>query len=236
MINVKILIYDDNLVDVKHLIECITNYFQKDNINSEIDICPDSLFLENNIYNYDFLFLDIELGQENGIQLGKIVKKKHKNCHIIITSKYKKYLIDGYSIKADRYLLKPISQNQFNIDFGSVFLEYYSETISIYDPKISKKRIYLKDILYIEYYDRHSVIKLTDKSEIITPYPLQYWIQKLDSYSFGQCYRSYIVNCNYVVDVGKDYVLLINGEKIYLSRRLKKSFIQKWLESVQNSL
>lgn len=232
----KILIYDDNSEDVKHLKRCIMNFFQNIKMKYEIDVCPDSQFLENHIYDYDFLFLDIELDQENGIQLGKIVKRKHKNCHIIITSKYKKYLIDGYSIKADRYLLKPISQNQFNIDLKNVLLEYYSETISILDPRISKKRIYLNDILYIEYYDRHSVINLLNKKKFITPYTLQYWKQKLNPYSFGQCYRSYIVNCKHVVDIEKDHIFLINGETIFLSRGLKKSFIQKWLESVQNSL
>lgn len=232
----KILIYDDNMEDVIHLKSCIENFFKNKKMKYEIDVCPDSKFLEDNIYSYDFLFLDIELDKENGIQLGKVVKRKHKNCHIFITSKYKKYLIDGYSIKADRYFVKPISQKQFNIDLKNVLLEYYSETISILDSKISRKRIFLKDILYIEYYDRHSVIKLINKEKFITPYPLQYWEKQLNPYFFGRCYRSYIVNCKYVVDVENDHVLLINGEKVFLSRGLKKLFVQKWLESVENSL
>ena len=95
---------------------------------------------------------------------------------------------------------------------------------------------YTKDILYIEYYNRHSYIKLTNKQRIVTPYSLGYWENKLKPYSFSQCYRSYLVNCRFVADIKQDYVLLLNEEHIPLSRGFKKNFISSWLESVENQL
>ena len=107
---------------------------------------------------YDFLFMDIELGSENGIDLGLKIRKKHKNCHIIITSNYTKYLIDGYKVKADRYLLKPISQELFDSEMAPVFREYYAENTTIYDEKISRYRIRLNDIVYIDFFDNGKFI------------------------------------------------------------------------------
>ena len=232
----KIMIYEDNELDIQALKNCIDTFFSKYSIPYQVDVCHASEKLLETIYNYDILFLDIELGNENGIHMGRIAKRKHKSCHIILTSKYKKYLIDGYSVKADCYLLKPLSQEQFNRNLKRVIHEYSFDTASILDKKISRKRILLKDILYIEYYDRHSYIKLTNKQRIVTPYSLGYWENKLKPYSFSQCYRSYLVNCRFVADIKQDYVFLLNEEHIPLSRGFKKNFISSWLESVENQL
>lgn len=128
---------------------------------------------------YDFLFMDIELGSENEIDLGLKIRKKHKNCHIIITSNYTKYLIDGYKVKADRYLLKPISQELFDSEMAPVFREYYAENTTIYDEKISRYRIRLNDIMYIDFFDKNSYLVFDNGKKLKTPYPLYYWEEEL---------------------------------------------------------
>lgn len=190
----------------------------------------------DNIYQYDFLFLDIEINGEDGIEIGKIVKKKHKNCHIIITSSYKKYLIDGYTIKADRYLLKPFSQNYFNLQMRNVIKEYFRDSVSFFDPKISRQRILLKNIICIEYYEKHSYLRLSNHITLKTSYPLHYWLENYKGYFFARTHKSFVANCKHVVKSEDDYVLLDNGNKIPLSRNFKKSFLNTWLESVQDTL
>ena len=112
---VNVLVLENIKKDCEILQKRIKYFFSHYEIDVSIDVEQDPNKVLDKILKYDFLFLDIELGEHNGLDIGMKVKNKNKFCHIIITSKYKKYLIDGYNINAKRYLLKPISQEYFNM-------------------------------------------------------------------------------------------------------------------------
>ncbi|MFQ9072337.1 MAG: hypothetical protein ACLR43_06095 [Faecalibacillus faecis] len=67
--------------------------------------CQNKDELLHDINHYDFLFLDIELGQENGIDLGLQLQTIQHHCHIIITTNYSKYAIDVIKYKQSVILL-----------------------------------------------------------------------------------------------------------------------------------
>ena len=71
----NILIYEDNINDIEILKIRINTFLSQYHISYKIDVCPNTEFLIANIYQYDFLFLDIEVNDENGIKIGEIVKK-----------------------------------------------------------------------------------------------------------------------------------------------------------------
>ena len=116
----NVLIIDDDLKDSKDLEMLCINYFNKRNIDYKISI---ELKLNENLdvfSNVDILFLDVEIGNNNGIEFSKKLRKVYPELMIIITSKYSQYLIDGYSIDAKRYFLKPIDENIFNEEMENV--------------------------------------------------------------------------------------------------------------------
>lgn len=233
---VNILILENIKKDreiLRNRIECFFSHYEID-ISIDIEQDPDKVL--DKILKYDFLFLDIELGEHNGLDIGMKVKNKNKFCHIIITSKYKQYLIDGYDINAKRYLLKPISQEYFNMKMRGVLQDYYSSNLTFYDSKISENRIYYSKIVYVDYYNKYSYLIMENGLKLKSPYPLHYWNDFLKQFSFVQCYKSIIVNCDYVLSCNKDMIELETGEKIPVSRKYKSAFKEKWLESLQKSL
>ena len=124
----NVLIIDDDLKDSKDLEMLCIHYFNKRNIDYKISI---ELKLNENLdifSNVDILFLDVEIGNNNGIEFSKRLRKVYPELMIIITSKYSQYLIDGYSIDAKRYFLKPIDENIFNEEkekvLGATFQKY----------------------------------------------------------------------------------------------------------------
>lgn len=82
----KILIFDDNRQDREHLTNCLNSFFENKDISYQITTCQNKDELLHDINHYDFLFLDIELGQENGIDLGLQLQTIQHHCHIIITT------------------------------------------------------------------------------------------------------------------------------------------------------
>lgn len=83
---VNILILENIKKDreiLRNRIECFFSHYEID-ISIDIEQDPDKVL--DKILKYDFLFLDIELGEHNGLDIGMKVKNKNKFCHIIITS------------------------------------------------------------------------------------------------------------------------------------------------------
>ena len=65
-----------------------------------------------------------------------------------------------------------------------------------------------------------------------------HWIEKLSNKGFGQPYKSFLVNLDYVSGFssdGKD-IIMNNGEKIPLSKNFKKSFTNQYFANLHNIL
>ncbi len=226
----NILIYDDNMNDVKHLTKLIQNLFNKLDIDFKITVCESTDFLLNNIKKFDFLFLDIEIHEENGIEIGKKISKISHNCKIIITSSFKKYLIEGYKIQASRYFLKPINQDEFNTEMENEIFMYFKQYNGFLNKKISNEKILFSDILYIDTYNRKTRIHFTNGKILNTPLTLKEWLQSLDTEIFDQPHKSYIVNLTYISTLLDKDLYLKNNEIIPISRNMKKQFQQHYID------
>jgi len=62
------------------------------------------------LYKPDVLFLDIQMPGLTGIQLSTLLKGK---VHIVFTTAYAQFALDGYELNVSDYLLKPISFDRF---------------------------------------------------------------------------------------------------------------------------
>lgn len=60
---------------------------------------------------FDVLFLDIEMGQMDGIEAGKRAKSKNSDFILIYLTAYQQYAVKAYETRAFRYLLKPFDEN-----------------------------------------------------------------------------------------------------------------------------
>lgn len=89
-----------------------------------------------------------------------------------------------------------------------------------------------------QHYNRHTIIHFVNNIEKKTTYPLKHWIEKLSNKGFGQPYKSFLVNLDYVSGFssdGKD-IIMNNGEKIPLSKNFKKSFTNQYFANLHNIL
>ena len=232
----KILIYDDNADDIKQLLHCINVYFDDIKIEYVTKICKDSQMLFEIIKDYDILFLDIQLNHENGIDIGLKLKHIYHDCRIIIISNYMKYALEGYKIHADRYFLKPITQELFNIEMENIIKNHFNKHLGFYDPKISNRKIFYNEILYIEFYNRKTIICISSGEKYSTYYPLKYWYKKLHEHGFAYSHQSFIVNLAQISAFGKNEVFLISNDVIPLSRNSKHTLEVEYAKYLQGVL
>lgn len=224
MINIEII--EDNRNDEYKLESLIKDLFEKEHI--EYNVRWHNTIIDDMDYfqNIDILFLDIEIGADDGIEYGKKLRNTNPEILMIITSNFPQYLIDGYTIEAKRYFLKPIDPTIFDVEMKNVLKTSFKQSFGFLDHKISRSKIKYNQIFYVDFQDRVTLLHLKDGQVLKTPYTLKYWIDKLSDKGFSQPYRSYVVNLYQVSGFSKDKkdLVLLNDEKIPISKHFRKSF------------
>lgn len=186
-------------------------------------------YLENNP-QFDLIFLDIELGEFNGINVGEAIRNKLNDhiCKIVfITSKdgYEKELFD---LQPFNFLRKPINEVKLiqSVELVAKILNIENNLFE-YKKGHNHKKIPIKEILYFE-----SVLK---KIKIVSFNQTTSQAQE-DSYyaslekvkvnlpnTFFFPHRSYLVNYNNVKYMSNEQITMLDGSVIPISRRYLKN-------------
>lgn len=92
------------------------------------------------------------------------------------------------------------------------------------------KRLFLKDIYYLEIVDRRCFAYL-DKDVFQIDYSLKLFLEKYWSSGFVQIGKSLVVNLNRIDKISPDFnmrmhLILENGEQLVLNRAYKKNFME----------
>jgi len=75
--------------------------------------------------DFDAAFIDFELesGKMSGLELAVRLKSVHKDIHIIFVTRSRKYFREAFSVHADAYLLKKVSEDDIRreLDYLSIY-------------------------------------------------------------------------------------------------------------------
>ena len=180
----------------------------------------------------DVYFLDINMPEINGLSLAKIV---NSDAHIIFTTAYRDYAIDGFNLNVIDYLLKPIAFDRFlqaikkipqkrqiiqkteNKNSNESFLFVRSERKMV--------KVNYKDIIYIESLSDYLKIHLQEKT-IVTRETISNIENKLPEKLFIRVHRSFIIAVHFI-DAYTNEFIEINNKAIPVSRNYKESTLQK---------
>jgi len=184
----------------------------------------------------DLIFLDINLPK---LKAFDFIKTLNNPPHIIITTAYHEYALQGYEHNVVDYLVKPIEFNRFLAAVNKLKQPDSIKPVQIIAPEkekeymffnISKKKvkIYLDDILYIESLREYIRIVTTNKT-IQTKLQLSQIEALLPKSHFIRIHRSFIVAKN-KIEAFSSTDVEINNKQISIGRSYKElvqSIIEK---------
>ena len=181
--------------------------------------------------DFDIVFMDIELGGENGMEVIDEYRQKSRSVNIFLTS-HGEEIANGYKVKAFRFLLKPLDDELFSEAMGSALRELASRRKLIGYQEGKQSVIFEDDIIYIEAGDKASGIR-TKNGFYMTRLMIGEMMERIDPQNFYMPHRSYIVNLNYIEKVDKCEIILCNGEKIRVSRLKQKEFQERFYDHIR---
>lgn len=226
---VCIAICDDAKQLVGRMIRAIEKY--QDQTGREIKIqkyYSGKSLLADNPVNIDLIFLDINMPGMNGIETAKKLRENNEKISIIFLTSLIQYAIEGYKVNALNYILKPITYGRLKEELDSWFAKHrqLDEPTIVISNDTGKFRLRLKDIRYIETYNRNLLFH-TEKEDIVSYRKLKEFESELKEYGFGRCHSGYLVNFLYIDTIIKLDAKLVTGEDIPISKLKRKEFMEE---------
>lgn len=234
----RIAICDDFLEDREALSGLLEKWSEKNNKIVTVFHYSSGEDLVDGYQNglsHEIIFLDILMEKLSGIETAFKIREVNQEVSIVFLTSSPAFAIEGYSVKAEGYLLKPINKNENKLfALLDVLNEKWMMDISksiLMKNASEGQRIRFSDILFIESLGKNIVVHKISKSSYSCYGKLGDILEKLDR-RFLYCNRSYIVNMDYIIGV-KDNFVMYNGEVVPIKVRLRKEIKEKYFGYIQ---
>lgn len=211
---IKCIVIDDEPLALQVVLEYCNkiSFLSLEKVFTDTDEAREYL-LQNKV---DILFLDIQMPDINGLQFYKSLSVKPI---VVFTTAYKDFAVEGFSVDAVDYLLKPFEYDRFlkACYKAKEYLEFLSsqelQLNSIF-VKVNYEimKINLKDIELIEALDDYIKIHIKP-SPVLTLMTLKSISDKLPARDFLRVHRSFIVPIHKIEKFSKSKIW-ISGKEV----------------------
>jgi len=230
----NIAVVDDNLNDRKMILDYLSQFFNESGEDYTTSTFEDGVsFLNDYSFSYDFIIFDIDMPQMSGIDTAKELRKKDSNVTIMFVTNMPQYALEGYSVEAVDYVLKPLSYPDFRLKMKKAtryILRNSVKKVTINTTEEGLITVDSSDIYYVEsklhyiYYHTKKGIykmraKLTEVEDILLPY------------HFARSGGSFLINLAYLEKIDGNEIV-VAGETLPLSRRMKASLMSAFTKYI----
>lgn len=181
---------------------------------------------------FDLLLLDVDMPFLDGMTAAGHIRRIDPEVVIVFITNLAQYAIQGYSVNALDYILKPLSYFSFSQRLSRALRHVRScrEEYIAAAVKGGSRKLAVDDIYYMEWLG-HQLMIHTSSGVYPSTSLLQQMEEALADKGFIRCNKGYLVNLAYVDGI-QDGCALIRGEKLLISRRRKAAFLAAFANSI----
>lgn len=186
---------------------------------------------ENYSASYDIILMDIEMQFMDGMTAAKKIREADKSVIIIFITNMAQYAIQGYSVDALDYVLKPISYFAFAERISRAIgrlkkrEEHYINIVS----KNGVDKVPVSQIGWIESEGHRLIYHTKDRVYESTVNSMKEIEKELAEYHFFRCNKGYLVNLAHVRAIRDGWAILFNGQ-VMISRAKRGEFQKALIE------
>lgn len=231
----KIALLDDDKTALLISKGAIESFFQEKNIAIALDAfsSPVTFLSMAKEENYRLVFLDIDMPEINGLEVGKQLKGFNPQTDIIYLSQREDLVFDTLQLHPFGFIRKSkIIQDFANVLelFVNTALNSNSEnkkiTISSKTETVSAD---IDQVMYIEGNKNYQTFYLKDGSVFDARVLMGDLEVKLKEHGFIRVHKGYLVNYLYIRQIGTNEVALTNNKVLPLSSKRKDDIMEEYL-------
>lgn len=175
----------------------------------------------------DLLFLDINMPKISGLTFYKSLQNPP---HVIFTTAYSQYAIEGFEVNAVDYLLKPFSFDRFFKAVNKVLenpsgqeLKNHEDFFVLIKSGKTLHKVDPDDILFIEALGDYVKVHL-ETSYLLTNNTFKSVLESLPELMFIRTHKSYAINFKKMNSL-EGHLITIHNHKIPIGQKYKAAFL-----------
>ena len=228
--------------DEKNIRAYLSSLIRKQNIECEITEYTSADEYLSEQKEHELLFLDIEMKSAasgmDGMSMAKQLRgMEHvKQPMIVFVTGYEKYIYDAFDVGAFQYLLKPIDEKKFAGVFRRAAEQILAEAEKqkkklIIQYANTSRAIPLDDIYYLESQSHKVVIHM--KAGNLEYYAKMGELEEELQGQFFRIHKGYLVNLDYIDEYNRTEVVLVNGDRLLISKYKYADFVKAYLRYME---
>ncbi|MEG0177955.1 MAG: response regulator transcription factor [Oscillospiraceae bacterium] len=229
----QIAIVDDCEQDKIELTEMLNQYSKLKHLSIQLSSfsCAEDLLANIEQNNFDVIFLDIYMGEMNGMQAARAVYKLNPACKLIFSTTSHSHAVASYEVHAAYYLTKPLAFTQFcsAMDTACATLLRDNCCISLHCAGIPCD-LRLRDITYMDCGAEHTHLHLLNRTITVDEKASDVLFTLANDERFLSCNRNVVINMDFIVKTQENDFLLQNGQTVPIKQRgralVKRAYLQ----------
>ncbi|MDE5697609.1 MAG: LytTR family DNA-binding domain-containing protein [Lachnospiraceae bacterium] len=209
----KIAICDDRENDrnaLRALLEAYGQDFEIREYSSGSGLCGDMDYIRE----CGIIFLDINMDGMDGLETARQIKAECPKVYIVLVTAYVNYALDGYKVKASRFLLKDDLEQTLQECMDDILQEIrQDEQVVEYGFVEGNVRLRVDDIIYIET-NKHKNVFYTQQQTFSIYKKMDELEEDLKGMGFVRMHRSFLVNMKYIEKISSYVMVLTTGKRI----------------------
>ena len=187
-----------------------TEHFNITEYASGTGLCKDKEVLSN----CQIVFLDINMEDQDGLKTAIKIKELYSDIYIVLVTAYMSYSLEGYKVKASRFLLKDDLEHTIKECMDSLIGELHKKDCYVEFSFVEGQiRLQTDDIIHIET-AKHKNVFYTKKQAYTIYKKMDELENELDEFGFVRVHQSFLVNMRYIEKISSYILRLITGKEI----------------------
>ena len=228
----EIAVCEDERYQQGELEELLYSLGKKHGIGLEVDVYENGESLLKAIQEkikYDLVYLDVEMSGINGVEVAEKLRESDRTVQLVYVTHYDGYLKQSTQTMPSGYIIKPVDVEEFEKLFLRIsrWIRDKDEYFRFCCDKVPCK-VWIRSIVYIKS-DRRRVIIVCEEEQVEVYKRLDEVEKELEGSAicFLRIHQSYLVNDIYVKRFGHNWVDLVTGERLPMSRRKRENVEDK---------
>lgn len=221
----NIAVCDDEKLFLEEEKRLIQRYFDAEGQACKIDLFlsgEDLLATEKELKQYDIIFLDVNMGELDGVKVAEEIRRWNPNVYLVFVTAFIKYSTEGYKVDATRFIIKGEGnlETAMNECLTAICKKMkLTDWRHIFRFREGELELGAMDIVYISSYLRYLQFHLTGDRVVCTrTAKLDDVEQLLRGRGFLRVHKSFLVNRSYIRDIQRYEARLYTGETVPISK------------------
>ncbi len=231
-----LVICEDEPEFAAELAKELTAIFEQKQVECRICHCPGGQELRavaGQEEPIDLLFMDIHLGDADGVELVKELNRGSVRIPTVFLSSLEDRIAEGYDVSAFHFLFKRQYKEKLPALMERFLNELYQNKSILLQHHDTTVMLNFTEIYYVEPENRNTAIHTAvscyqEKSSI------QNFAKQLPEELFIEAYHSLYINIDHIRKVNMDSVVLDNDKELPVSRRKRKQLMTAVMRRIRN--